>query len=118
MSLDQMRQVTQELWVCPQLQPQDMTAAAAKGFRTIINNRPDREAPDQPMHTDMEVAAKAAGLVYEYLPVVPGQFTEQQVAAFDRHLRELPGPVLAFCRTGNRCSILFSAVQAWRNAQQ
>ena len=118
MSLEQARQIAEGLWVCPQLQPGDLAGAALKGFRTIINNRPDREAPDQPPQVAIETAAKKAGLVYEYLPVVPGQLTEQQVAAFDKHLRELPGPILAFCRTGNRCSLLWSAVQARRNAQQ
>lgn len=118
MSLNDARQVAEGLWVCPQLQADELAAAAAKGFRTIINNRPDRESPDQPDSAVMEAAAKKAGVHYEYLPVVPGQFTQQQVAAFDKHLRELPAPILAFCRSGNRCSMLWSSVQAWRNAQQ
>jgi sulfide:quinone oxidoreductase len=112
------QQVAEGLWVSPQLQPGDLAAVAAHGFKTVINNRPDREAPDQPLEAEIQAAAKAAGLVYEYLPVVPGAFTEQQVAAFDKHLSELPGPILAFCRSGNRCSMLWGAVQARRNAQQ
>src|SRR5690606_27452931 len=84
----------------------------------VLNNRPDHEAPDQPLQSEIEAAAKQAGLVYEYLTVVPGQFTEAQVAAFDKHLRELPAPILAFCRSGNRCSMLFSAVMARRQSQQ
>ena len=119
MSLAQMQQIAEGLWVCPQLQPDDFANAAAKGFRTIINARPDREGgAEQPDSAVLEVAAQNAGIHYEYLPVVPGQFTEQQVATFDKHLTELPGPVLAFCRSGNRCSLLWSAVQARRKAKQ
>lgn len=118
MSLNEAHQIAEGLWICPQLQAGDFAAAAAKGYRTIINARPDREGPDQPDTAVLEEAAKKAGIHYEYLPVVPGQFTEQQVAAFDKHLRELPGPILAFCRTGNRCSMLWSSVQARRNSQQ
>lgn len=118
MSLIQIHQIAEGLWVSPQLQPADLAEAAAKGFRTVINNRPDHESPDQPLQSEMEAAAKQAGLAYEYLPVVPGQFTAAQVAAFDKHLRELPAPVLAFCRSGNRCSMLFSAVMARRQSQQ
>ncbi|EEK09667.1 hypothetical protein STRSA0001_1019 [Streptococcus salivarius SK126] len=31
---------------------------AAQGFKTIINNRPDGEAPDQPTSAEIEAAAK------------------------------------------------------------
>ena len=56
--------------VAPQLQPEHMAEAAALGFRTVINNRPDGEAPDQPSTAVMEAAARAAGLVYHHQPVV------------------------------------------------
>lgn len=115
MSIDQLRQIAPDLYVSPQLQPEDMAALAAKGVRTVINNRPDNEEPGQPKADVMRTAAEAAGLKYEFLPVVGNMITEADVIAFDHHLRELPAPIVAFCRSGNRCSILFNYVQGLRN---
>lgn len=110
MSLQQMTQIGPDLWICPQLQAADFSEIAAKGFRSVINARPDNEAPDQPESQSLQQAAAKAGIVYEYLPVIPNQIRGQDVDAFAKHLDELPKPILAFCRTGNRCSMLFSMV--------
>lgn len=115
MSVDQIRQIAPDLFVSPQLAPTDMAELAARGIRTVINNRPDSEEPGQPDAEEMRVAAEAAGLSYEYLPIVANQIRESDVAAFDRHLRELPSPIVAFCRSGNRCSMMWNYVQALRN---
>ena len=40
--------LTPNISVAHQLTEQDLEEAAAAGFKTIINNRPDGEAPDQP----------------------------------------------------------------------
>jgi uncharacterized protein (TIGR01244 family) len=112
MSLDQVRQIGPELWTSPQLQAGDFAAAAAQGFHTIINMRPDREEGGQPQAEVLRVAAEKAGLRYEFLPVVSGQFTEQNVVEFARQVAELPKPILTFCRTGTRCANLWALVQA------
>jgi len=112
MSLEQMSQLTPELWICGQVQAADFAAIAAKGFRTVINARPDREAPDQPTSDALAVAAAKAGLIYEYLPVIPNQIREQDVEKFAQYLETLPKPILTFCRTGNRVAQLWSLVKA------
>ncbi|HET8710158.1 MAG TPA: TIGR01244 family sulfur transferase [Spongiibacteraceae bacterium] len=112
MSLEQLSQLTADLWVGPQVQAADFSAIAAKGFRTVINARPDREASDQPGSDELAVAAAKAGITYEYLPVIPNQISPQDVEKFAQHLKALPKPILAFCRTGNRCSQLWSLVKA------
>lgn len=112
MSLEQMSQLAPDLWICGQLQAADFPAVVAKGFRTVINARPDREAPDQPATDVLALAAAKAGVVYEYLPVIPSQISPQDVEKFAQHVKELPKPILAFCRTGNRCSLLWSQVKA------
>ncbi len=87
----------------PQLSPADMAEVAALGFKTVVNNRPDGEGgADQPTSAAMEVAAVAAGLRYEYLPVISGQITELQARKFAELLATRPGPLLAFCRSGAR----------------
>ena len=47
MSATPFRQVADDFFVAPQLLAADFAAARAAGIRTIINNRPDGEAPDQ-----------------------------------------------------------------------
>ena len=102
----QIHPLVDQLSVSPQIEVGDMPALAAQGFRGIINNRPDNEEPGQPSNRELEQAAQQAGLEWRYIPVTPGQFTEEQAHSFTQALSEMPGPVLAFCRSGTRsCSL-------------
>ncbi len=106
------RAVTPEISVAPQLAPDAMAEAAAAGFRSVINNRPDFEhGPGQPTNADIEAAAHAAGLEYRFLPVDGGHQSPQEIAAFAQLMRELPKPILAFCRSGARSTRLIVAAQ-------
>lgn len=87
-----------------------MTAAAAAGFRSVINNRPDFEGgPDQPTSAQIEAAAIAAGLTYRYLPVNGAYQSPEEITQFKQLLMDLPKPILAFCRSGARSTRLYSA---------
>lgn len=112
MSLEQIREIGKDLWTAPQLQEADFAQVAARGFRTVINMRPDDEEPGQPYADNLRQACEAAGMRYEFLPVVGGQFTEQNIVDFARQVKELPKPILTFCRTGTRCTNLWHLVQA------
>ena len=105
------RIVTPDFAVAPQLDPGDMAGAAQRGFKVVINNRPDGEAPGQPTTAEMEQAAKAAGLSYVHIPVRggPGPHEVQEVRDV---IDGAPGPVLAFCRSGTRSIITWSLGQA------
>lgn len=106
------KQLCSTMAVREQLTPADMAAAAAAGYRSIVNNRPDGEQPGQPSSAELAQAAQAAGLEYRHIPVVPGQITEDAIAAFDKALGEMPAPVLGFCKTGMRAATLWGTVQA------
>ena len=96
--------------VTAQLEPADMAWAAAHGYQSIVNNRPDFEGgDDQPTDAVMAAAAQAAGLNYAFLPVDPSFQTAEEIAAFAKLLVTLPGPVLAFCRSGTRSGKLYRA---------
>lgn len=104
------RQLTDDVSVAPQLTPMAMAEAARAGFRSVINNRPDfEEGPQQPTNASIEAAARAAGLEYRFLPVNGAYQSPEEIAAFARLLRELPRPILAFCRSGARSTRLFVA---------
>jgi uncharacterized protein (TIGR01244 family) len=104
----QIRELTDTLSVAPQIQPADFAALATQGFRSVVNNRPDGESADQPASAALEAAARAAGLAYRHIAVVSGQLQDGQVDAFAQALAELPKPVLAFCRTGTRSTMLWA----------
>ena len=105
------RRVTDQISVAPQITLADLSAAAARGFKLVINNRPDGEDPSQPSSAQVEAAAKAAGLDYAYIPV-RGSPTPDQIEAERELLETHPGPVLAFCRSGTRSIVTWSLGQA------
>jgi uncharacterized protein (TIGR01244 family) len=99
--------------VAGQLDPAAMAEAAAAGFRSVVNNRPDFEGgPTQPTSASVEAAARAAGLAYAWLPVSPSVQTAEDIARFAALLESLPKPILAFCRTGTRSGKLVRAASA------
>jgi len=101
-----------QMAVAPQLTPEAMAAAAAAGYRSVINNRPDYEGgPDQPTNAAMEAAARAAGLQYAFLPVASGYQSPEEIAAFADLMKTLPRPVLVFCRSGTRSARLYMQAQ-------
>lgn len=106
------RQLSDLVWASPQVELPDIEEAKAKGFAMIINNRPDGESEDQPEGQSLESRAKAAGLTYHAIPIVPGGFNKEQVDAMEDALAKAEGPVLAFCRSGTRSTLLWSLVQA------
>ncbi len=102
--------INADFCVAPQLEPAAMAAAAAAGFRSVINNRPDFEGgPEQPPRAAVEAAALAAGLNYKHLPVSGGYQSPEEITQFKQLLDSMPKPILAFCRSGARSSKLFTA---------
>ncbi len=110
----QVNNITDALSVSPQITPQDVARIRDAGFRAIICNRPDGEGADQPNFEEIETAAKAAGIEAHYLPVTSGLVQDSDAEAFGQALLELPGPVLAYCRTGTRSATLWSLTEADR----
>lgn len=104
--------LSEQLATAPQVRPEDLREIAASGFVGVINNRPDAEAADQPSSLELGAEAKRVGLAYWHVPVTPGVMTEKDVRDFAAALNEAKGPVLAFCRTGNRSTALWKASQA------
>jgi sulfide:quinone oxidoreductase len=112
----QFRKIDASFSVSEQIRAADVAAIAAAGFRSIICNRPDGEGWGQPSFAEIEAAAKAAGIEAAYVPVTPGGMTPRDVDRFAGLLRTLPGPVLAYCRSGARATGLWQAAQALRMA--
>ncbi|KQV92530.1 TIGR01244 family sulfur transferase [Pelomonas sp. Root1237] len=107
-----MQAIAPDICAAPQLTPEAMAEAAAMGFKSVVNNRPDFEhGPDQPTSAAIQAAAEAAGLAYRHLPVAGGYQSPEEIAAFADLLAELPRPLLVFCRSGARSTRLFMQAQ-------
>ncbi|WP_174302011.1 TIGR01244 family sulfur transferase [Caulobacter sp. S45] len=104
------RRVTDDFAVAPQLAPDEVAQAATRGFRLLINNRPDGESPGQPTGAAMAAAADKVGLSYVHIPFA-GAPGPAQVEAVRSAVLAADGPVLAFCRSGTR------SITAWAQGQ-
>jgi len=100
--------LTDMLSVAEQIKLADLKALAQAGFKTVINNRPDGEAPRQPRSETLAKRASELGLDYRFIPVQPSGLTEDNLTDFKTALSEASGPMLAFCRTGTRSTTLWA----------
>lgn len=106
------RPLTETYAVSPQIAPEDMAAIAAAGFTRIICNRPDGEIPPDLRADVIRQAAEAAGLDFVNNPVVGGALTLENVQMQAAAQKDSAGPVLAYCASGNRSSIVWALSHA------
>ncbi|MFL5254876.1 MAG: TIGR01244 family sulfur transferase [Rhodopila sp.] len=106
--------LTRTLSVAPQVQPDDVPDLAARGFRSVVCNRPDGEGPDQPSFAEIEAACRQCGLAAAYCPVVSGDVTDSDARAFGELLESLPAPTAAYSRTGMHSATLWALAEAGR----
>lgn len=102
------RQLTPRYSVSPQISPEDMEAIAAAGFTAVICNRPDEEVPPSHQAQAIGEAAKAAGLTFQVLPITHQSMTPQTIAQQRDMLAASDGPVLAYCASGTRSSVIWA----------
>lgn len=112
MAGERFRRLDERVYVAPQLAADELAQARAMGVRTVVNNRPDGEAPDQPDSAEVERLARAAGLGYVHIPVEVGRLTPDAVEAFAGTLAGTSGPLLAYCRSGTRSCHLWALAAA------
>lgn len=110
------RQITDTVFASPQITLAEVAEAGAQGFRLIINNRPEGESDDQTPGEEIAAAAQAAGMDYVAIPVTHAGFSEAQVKAMAEALANADGPVLAYCRSGTRSTLLWALAEASKGA--
>ena len=96
----------------PQIDPSDAAAIKAAGFTTVICNRPDAEVPPSHHASAMRCAMEAEGLRFEELPITHQTMTPDRIAAQNAVIEESDGPVLAYCASGTRSSVVWALSQA------
>lgn len=102
----------EELSVSSQLGLEDVGRAAREGFRSIVSNRPDGEDEAQPSAANMEAEARRLGLAFAHIPIAYAKASDADVDAMARTLADMPGPILASCRTGTRSTALWAQARA------
>ena len=108
------RRLSNEVWASPQIEIADIAEAARLGVKLVINNRPEGETEDQTPGPAIEAAAHAAGMDYRAIPVTMQSLSQADVEAMAEALGEAPGPVLAYCRSGTRSTLLWALAQTLR----
>lgn len=104
------KKLADDVFAGPQISPADIPDLVQQGFRSIICNRPDHEEAGQPEFADIARAARAAGLEVCYVPIDLATFDDSDEEAFVDALKKLPHPVLAYCLSGARSTMLWSLV--------
>ncbi len=106
------RPLTARYAVSPQISVEHLPAIFAAGITTVICNRPDVEVLVQQQAAAIRAAAAAAGLRFELLELTHQAMTPQNVARQRALIEASEGPVLAYCNTGTRCSVIWALGQA------
>ncbi len=106
------RTLTENISVAPQIGLEEVADAAQRGFKTLICNRPDGEDSMQPVAEDMADASGDVGITFVHQPVISGSVTFDDVEQFRTLVEESPKPILAYCRSGTRCSTLWALAEA------
>ena len=104
----ELKRINQHVTVSPQIRPEDIPAIKAAGFSTIINHRPDGESPAHPTSAQILAAARAAGLVYHYIPLGRDGVSSDMVERTTEALEGSEGPVFCYCRSGTRSTTLWA----------
>jgi len=105
------RKITDDFAVSPQIDVDHVHEIAGAGFRSILCNRPDGEDAGQCAYETLAEAARTEGLDVRSVPIVSGMITPEALEEFRAAIDELPKPILAYCRSGTRCTMLWSVTQ-------
>lgn len=106
------KKISDEFAVAPQIAPEDAAQIKAAGFVGVINNRPDGEQEGQVEAAVIAQQLAELGLSYAHQPVVSGQISDADIAEFRQLFTNSQKPLLAFCRTGTRCTMLWALANA------
>ena len=107
------RTIDDRMLVAPQIDVADVADAKALGVGLIVNNRPEGESDDQTPGDAIAAAAAEAGIAYVAIPVTLAGFSLNQITALDAALKSAgDAPVLAYCRSGTRSTLLWALTMA------
>ena len=102
--------LTPNVAVTGALRPQDVSQAAAMGFKSIVSNLPDGESRAHPTSREEADLAARAGLGFRHVPTTKADvFSDRVVDGMVEALGTLEAPVLVHCASGGRSAIAWAA---------
>ena len=107
----QIHKIADNYSVSGQITPADVPTIKAAGFNTIMCNRPDGESFGQPGSDMIKKAAEDLGMKFHYVPQGHSGISMNTLADFRKVIAE-GEPVFAYCRSGNRCAMLWNAAHS------
>lgn len=105
------RKITDTYSVSPQISAEDLARIAEAGFTRVICNRPDDEVPPSHKAAAIAAAARDLGLEFEILPLTHQTMTPENVDKQRALIEGSDGPVLAYCASGTRCTVVWALGQ-------
>ncbi len=100
------------VFVAGQISPSDIADIAAHGIKLIVNNRPDGEDPvSQPAAAELEREAARHGVRFVNIQFPTSQIAPDHTVRLAEILKTEQEPMLIFCRTGTRSTMLWAAAQ-------
>lgn len=103
------------VWITGQVRPEQLSGLAARGFRAVVDMRPDGEAADQPGSSRMSQATAATGLSFAYIPVRHGTVPTGAADELAQVLATSDKPVLLYCGSGRRAARTWALAEASRS---
>ncbi|TCT40306.1 TIGR01244 family sulfur transferase [Martelella mediterranea] len=108
------RQIDDFYAVSGQITVEDIPAIKEAGFKSIVCHRPDGEEDGQPAFEEIAAAARDAGLYVAHVPVGGMGLTPDAVTGMVDALDDLEKPVLGYCRSGQRSTVIYQAAERAR----
>lgn len=93
--------------VAGQIGADDIEALKRAGYVAVICNRPDGEDFGQPTAESVGARCERDGIGFHCLPISGTGITAEMIEQFRKIIAESEGPVLAYCRSGQRSSLLW-----------
>lgn len=107
-----MKKLSDQFYVGPQIEIDEIEDLQLSGIKSVICLRPDGEGVGQPAFEALKSQARSLEIAAHYLPIVPGQISDAQIAEFADMVTKSPSPIFAYCRSGMRATTLWALHQA------
>ena len=107
-----MKKLSDQFYVGPQIEIDEIEDLQLSGIKSVVCLRPDGEGVGQPAFEALKSQARSLEIAAHYLPIVPGQISDAQIAEFADMVTKSPSPIFAYCRSGMRATTLWALHQA------
>ena len=105
-------EVAPQVYASGQLFEADLQLVAKQGVRSIVDTRPDKEAPGQPSFANLVKVAGELGIALVHFPVDPGPIGREVAEAFAEVCDELKRPLMVCSSTGGRATSIWETAES------